>query len=142
MRSCTTVCLGSVVLAVAVSGCSSGSEAVAPPGSQAADARGLTGAAARGKTVYVQNCSTCHGPGGKGDGPNAFQCTNPPSNLCEADIAERSRTALLRKISKGGSGMPSFERLLSEQDRSDVVEYVRTLSGRSANRQQEADSHF
>ena len=95
----------------------------------------------RGRAVFQQNCVTCHGPGGRGDGPTAYQCTKPPSNLCDADVGEQSRRVLFRKISRGGSGMPAFERLLSEQDRSDVVEYVRSLSPHP-NRQQEADSHF
>ena len=142
MRSCKRVCLGLVILIAAVSGCSSGSDPAAPTGSQATDSRALTGAAARGKIVYQQNCSTCHGAGGKGDGPTAYQCSKPPSNLCDADVAERSRATLLRKIGKGGSGMPAFDRLLSEQDRSDVVEYVRSLSSHASNRQQEADSHL
>lgn len=141
MRSCIAVCVGSITFMAAVSGCSSGSDPATPAGSPATDTAHLTGAAARGKIVYQQNCSTCHGSGGKGDGPTAYQCSKPPSNLCDADVAERSRATLLRKISKGGSGMPAFDRLLSEQDRSDVVEYVRTLSPHP-NRQQEADSHF
>jgi mono/diheme cytochrome c family protein len=57
-------------------------------------------------------------------------------------VGEQSRRALFRKISHGGSGMPAFERLLSEEDRTDVVEYVRSLSRHAPNRQQEADLHF
>ena len=129
-----------LVLGGCSSGVNSASESSTARTGQAANA--ISGPVVRGRAVYQQNCSTCHGASGKGDGPTAFQCTNPPSNLCDSDIAEQSRRALFRRISRGGSGMPAFERLLSEQDRSDVVEYVRSLSARSANRQQEADSHF
>jgi mono/diheme cytochrome c family protein len=142
MRSCIGIGLGLMAAIATVSGCSTKGDPAAPAVSSAAANTRLTGAAVRGKVIYQQNCSTCHGASGKGDGPTAFQCTKPPSNLCDGDIAEQSRTALFRKISRGGSGMPAFERLLSEQDRTDVVEYVRTLSGHAPNRQQEADSHF
>ena len=123
-------------------GCSSGVSSVSESSTTGHAADAMAGPVVRGKAVYQQNCSTCHGAGGKGDGPTAFQCTKQPANLCDSDIAEQSRRALFRRISRGGSGMPAFERLLSEQDRTDVVEYVRSLSPRAANRQQEADSHF
>ena len=128
---------------VVVSGCSSSGDPPVVASRQdntASKSGAMEGPVARGKNVYQQNCVMCHGPGGKGDGPNAYQCSKPPSNLCDADLAERSKTALFRKISTGGSGMPAFGRLLSEKDRSDVVEYVRSLS--TSPRQQEADSHF
>ena len=146
MRS--RIWIGSLMLltTMAAAGCSSVVDPATPTSGQdarVADSRGADGSVVRGRVVYEQNCVTCHGPRGKGDGPNAYQCTKPPSNLCDADVAESSPKALLRKVSNGGSGMPAFRRLLSEQDRSDVVEYVRTLSpSRSAGRQQEADSHF
>jgi mono/diheme cytochrome c family protein len=146
MRSRVGIVIWFLLLACLVAGCSapvdSGLSAKEPGTAQAANSGGLDVAAVRGKVIYQRNCLTCHGPGGKGDGPTAFQCSKPPSNLSDADVAGQSRRELFRRISNGGSGMPAFRRLLSEQDRLDVIEYVKTMASLHAARQQEADSHF
>jgi mono/diheme cytochrome c family protein len=34
-----------------------------------------------GKTMYVEYCAVCHGPGAKGDGPSSAMLKVPPSDL-------------------------------------------------------------
>lgn len=38
-------------------------------------------ATAAGKAMYVKYCASCHGPGGKGDGPLAAALKSKPSDL-------------------------------------------------------------
>jgi mono/diheme cytochrome c family protein len=81
------------------------------------------GDAAAGKTIFDKYCASCHGKSGKGIG------TLP--NLSDARyMAGRTDDQLLDKIAKGGqgSGMPSWEKLLSDQLRRDVLAYIRTLA--------------
>jgi mono/diheme cytochrome c family protein len=93
----------------------------------------------RGGEIYVQNCATCHGDGGMGDGPGG---TNLDPAL--APIAHTSQMMaddyLFWRISEGGTpfgtAMVPYGNLLDEQARWDVINYVLALgSGRVQPRQ-------
>ena len=87
---------------------------------------------ARGEATYTTHCLTCHGPGGKGDGPGGAMLDPAP-----ADIARTSQILndgyLFWRITEGGlgdpfnSGMIPWEGILSENERWDVLNYVRAL---------------
>jgi len=47
----------------------------------AAVASAVADEVARGRALYLQNCATCHGRNGRGDGPMARALTTPPANL-------------------------------------------------------------
>ncbi len=97
----------------------------------------LDDAAARGRVVYEEKCSGCHGPEGLGNGdaaawldprPRNFQAgrfkfrTTPSGELPTiADIAHVVRCGL------SGSAMRSFP-LMPESARNDVAAYVRSLA--------------
>jgi len=76
-----------------------------------------------GKAVYNKHCVACHGKTGKGVG------TLP--DLSDArTLAGRSDAQLFEKITNGGrgSGMPAWGGVLSEQQRWDVLAYLKTLA--------------
>lgn len=82
---------------------------------------------AAGKSLFTQNCTACHGNTGVGNGP-AGQYLNPkPYNLTSASLWQLSDGALFAMISQGHSPMPAFAGSLSEHQRWDVVNYLRTL---------------
>jgi mono/diheme cytochrome c family protein len=83
---------------------------------------------AAGKVVYVKNCLACHGPLGKGDGPKSVDLNPKPHDLTAPAVTEQSDGALFWKITEGKKPMPTFEKLLSEQERWQVINYVRTLA--------------
>jgi cbb3-type cytochrome c oxidase subunit III len=90
-----------------------------PAGAAAAGA----GDAAAGKALFEKHCSACHGKTGKGIGSLP--------NLSDARyMAGRTDAQLLEKIAKGGqgSGMPAWEKILSEQQRHDLLAYIKTLA--------------
>lgn len=87
------------------------------------------GQAELGAEVYELNCQHCHGPEGAGDGPVAAQFefyeATIPANLQEA-APDRTDGELFVIVTNGlGEHMPSFRRLLTEEERWAVVEHLR-----------------
>jgi mono/diheme cytochrome c family protein len=90
----------------------------------AADAKSI----AAGQVVYTQQCLACHGPAGKGDGKQAPQLQVKPKDLSDPKIASQTDGALFWKITTGRKPMPTFEKLISEDDRWNVINYTRTFA--------------
>lgn len=82
----------------------------------------------RGKEVYIKECLSCHGTSGKGDGPAAKDLQKKCGDLSNPKLWEQSDGALFWKITEGRTPMPSTEKLLKEEDRWNVVNYLRTLA--------------
>jgi cytochrome c2 len=83
------------------------------------------GSADKGKEVFDQ-CSVCHnadsteqkiGPGLKGLFKHEKLVNGKPVN--EANVRA--------KIDEGGNGMPSYKDILSNQEKDDVIAYLKTL---------------
>lgn len=84
-----------------------------------------------GKAVYMAECLTCHGPAGRGDGPAAFSLEKRPPDLANPRIWEQSDGSLFWKISEGHRPMPTWRPIVSESDRWNVVNYLRTFAPRT-----------
>ena len=87
---------------------------------------------ATGKAMYAQNCLSCHGATGKGDGPAAKDLEKNPGNLANPALWDQTDGALFWKLTEGRKPMPSFDKTLSENDRWNVINYVRTLAPKPA----------
>jgi mono/diheme cytochrome c family protein len=83
---------------------------------------------AEGQKLYTKHCASCHGASGSGDGSAAADLGIHPAKLSES--ASDSDGALFWKITSGKKPMPGYSRKLSETDRWNVVNYIRTLSGK------------
>lgn len=84
---------------------------------------------AKGKDLFVKNCLTCHGPEGKGDGPGAQACLpKKVGNLSDSKMWQQSDGALFWKVTTGNKPMVSFEATISEEDRWNIINFVRTLA--------------
>lgn len=85
---------------------------------------------ARGEEVYRTTCASCHGVGGKADGPAAAGLNPAPANLADlAALKEQSPLDFYRRITIGvvGTAMPAYETALSTEDRWAVAVYASTL---------------
>jgi len=80
-----------------------------------------------GKVIYTAQCLSCHGPAGHGDGPAAKDLNPKPRNLSDPKIQEQTDGSIFWKLTEGRKPMPTFEKLLSEDERWNVINYVRTL---------------
>ena len=94
----------------------------------------LPGSAAmlkRGAEVFVQNCASCHGSSGLGDGPAGKALVPPPANLAWLSHSRMggSDRYIYWTVAEGGlplgTAMPAFKGTLSQEDTWAVVAYVR-----------------
>jgi len=101
-----------------------------PPVDLAAALRPTPEALARGAALYSETCASCHGPGGRGDGPAAAGLDPPARDFTAPDgWKESSRVAdLFRTLSAGvpGSSMAAYD-YLSPEDRFALAHHVRAL---------------
>ena len=87
---------------------------------------------AKGKSLFAVNCASCHGVGGKGDGPAAAALNPKPRNFTEAYWKYGGGTArIVQTITTGSSGtaMAAFPSIPLE-DRFAIAHYVRTFGAK------------
>jgi mono/diheme cytochrome c family protein len=76
----------------------------------------------------MDSCAQCHGEQGKGDGPDAPMYDVVPTNFTDAHMmAEMTDGEIFWKVSEGRRPMPSFKKRLTEEQRWQVVNYLRTF---------------
>ena len=83
-----------------------------------------------GKAVYVGQCLGCHGSSGRGDGPATISLEKRPPDFSNPRFWEQSDGSLFWKISEGHRPMPAWRPIVSESDRWNVVNYLRTFAPR------------
>ncbi|MGH7267293.1 MAG: CopD family protein, partial [Candidatus Rokuibacteriota bacterium] len=85
---------------------------------------------ARGLALYREHCAVCHGVAGYGDGPAAAGLPRRPADLTARHTADHTVGDIFWWLSHGipGSGMPGFAGRLTEEDRWDLINVVRTLA--------------
>jgi putative copper resistance protein D len=85
---------------------------------------------ASGSLVYIEQCAVCHGRAGGGDGPSAPRLPRPPADLRAPHTNDHTAGDLFWWVSHGipRGQMPGFAATLSEEQRWDVINYVRFLS--------------
>jgi putative copper resistance protein D len=83
-----------------------------------------------GAALYAEHCATCHGAAGAGDGVAGFRLPRPPADLRAAHTVHHTAGDLYWWISHGiqDAGMPGFAHRLTEDERWDLVNFVRALA--------------
>src|SRR5437762_9967319 len=136
-RKSATSCSGAlIVLAVfSISGsllAQGSSDWKAPPtaANRPNPVAGNANATALGQKLYVANCMSCHGPSGKGDGPGGAALEKKPADLGARIRAGETDGVLFWKITEGRSPMVSWRGSLSETQRWELVNYIKTFAGK------------
>jgi copper transport protein len=86
---------------------------------------------AAGHTLFLDNCVPCHGVSGKGDGPIGLTLNPRPADLTRHTApGVHTDGQLYEWITNGypNSAMPAFGTRLSDSDRWNLVNYIRTLA--------------
>jgi mono/diheme cytochrome c family protein len=81
----------------------------------------------KGKKLYNQMCAVCHGTKGKGDGVAGGALNPKPTNFMLASVQAQSDGALFWKLSEGRTPMASYKNTLKEDQRWQLVNYLRTF---------------
>jgi cytochrome c553 len=94
----------------------------------------------QGKSLFDQYCAICHGPGGEGDGFNAYNLNPKPHSLADSTYMKAlSGETLSETISFGGKGvnksvlMPAYQNTLDKSQISNVVAYIETFTKTKSN---------
>jgi mono/diheme cytochrome c family protein len=87
----------------------------------------------RGAIVYAENCASCHGPTGRGDGEAGRDLSPPPGNLAWLSQMPMVRwdPFMFWAVNEGGASfgtaMPAFKDTLSSEDIWAVIAYVQAV---------------
>jgi mono/diheme cytochrome c family protein len=80
------------------------------------------------QSIYADRCARCHGEQGAGDGSDAKLYKPLPSSLVSEEVRQSTDGQLFWKISKGRRPMPGYEGELSEEQRWELVNLLRSFS--------------
>lgn len=78
------------------------------------------------KTLYVRNCSLCHGTDGRAQ--TSMGKALKAADLTSSAVQSKSDTELNQQIAKGKGKMAGYEGILGKKGVEDMVKYVRTLA--------------
>ena len=134
--------LGSIVLSAAACG-GSGEEGPQTAGedgpagsdtaavSESSDAPPRDSGGVSGQAVFAANCATCHGDGGRGDGPAATGLEPPPADLTDGawTTGDGSLQAITNTIEHGspGTAMIGWKGTLTDAEIAAAAAWVQQL---------------
>jgi hypothetical protein len=88
-----------------------------------------------GKALYDRQCASCHGPGGRGDGPSGGGLATKPADLTDGRLMNPLPDEFLVSVIRHGGPaeglaptMPPFEKFLDPGQTAQVVAYLRSLA--------------
>ena len=83
----------------------------------------------RAQKIYVDKCASCHGVRGDGNGEMAKALDPHPSDFTDRHMMkEMTDGEIFWKITTGKGPMPSYQKELTENERWDLVNYIRSFA--------------
>jgi len=81
----------------------------------------------KGDELYSMYCFSCHGDTGYGDGPAGGSMGVRPANFHDPKIQKQKDGSIFWKLSNGKGNMPPFKDALTEEQRWQLVVFLREL---------------
>ena len=81
----------------------------------------------QGKQLFTNMCAVCYGNTGKGNGAAGVALKPKPADFLSAKIRKESDGALYWKLTQGKAPMASYQAALSDQQRWELINYIREL---------------
>jgi len=97
----------------------------------------------QGALLYANQCASCHGASGAGDGPASVGMVPPPVNFTDKDrYRQRTLYGLYNTMTQGveGTGMMAY-RQLTDEDRWSLAFYVGSLAIKTLDKDIEFNAH-
>lgn len=90
-------------------------------------------ALAAARLSYMEHCQNCHGEKGDGKGQKAAELSVAPMDFTDPrQMGALADGQLFEEITKGQLPMPAFEDKLTDQERWQLVDYVRTFASKTS----------
>ena len=83
---------------------------------------------ASGKSSYSSHCASCHGEAGDGKGDKAQGLWSKPTDFRDPRLNRRTDGDLYWITTKGSWPMPAFQKKLSDTERWQIIDYIRTFA--------------
>ena len=80
-----------------------------------------------GKKLYASMCAICHGNKGKGDGVAGMTLNPRPANFTKPVVQDQTDGEIYWKITNGRAPMAAYKDILTEEQRWQLVNYIRTF---------------
>lgn len=80
-----------------------------------------------GKKLFKTRCVVCHGDKGEGDGPGGKALDPKPADLSSEMVQSQEDGEIFWKITNGRGPMIKWEGIIKEEERWDLVNFIRTL---------------
>ncbi|HDO27981.1 MAG TPA: c-type cytochrome [Bacteroidetes bacterium] len=90
--------------------------------------KGNDDAVKAGKKLYRQQCAICHGDTGKGDGVAGMTLNPRPASFLSERVQNESDGAIFWKMTNGNPPMAAYKDIFTEEQRWQLVNYIRSLS--------------
>ena len=83
----------------------------------------------QGKAIYADQCASCHGDQGKGDGPQAASLADKPQDLtAPGGLTQQTASQMFQAIQNGAKSMPAFAGKLNENQAWAITSFLRSLT--------------
>lgn len=82
---------------------------------------------AKGEELYNLYCFACHGDSGHGDGPAGGGMSVMPANFHDPKFLKQKEGTVFWKLTNGKGNMPPFKQILKDDQRWQLVAYLKEL---------------